>query len=1742
VLRALATPRGNILMVGVGGSGKQSLTRLATFVAGYDYAALAISKGFGVNQLFDAIREQYLIAAFKRPVSFVFTDNEIKQEVFLEYINSFLSNGEIPGLFPADQRDSAINEVRPVGKKDPMFDKVNNPFQETPDFLWKYFINRVRDRLHMVLCFSPVGDKFRGRARKFPALVSSCVINWFFPWPQEALLSVSERVINNFSMDKSTDEDTKKRLKELMAAIHMMMLERSEEYKTRFRREVYSTPKSYLSFIAAYTRVYSLKQKAIDEEAEKITGGLDKLNKAGEDVRNMRTELAAQEVVLGQAKKETEALVKEIEIRTASAEEKRKEVEVVKNKVAADAAVVAQGEAEAKRDLEAAEPALLMAVQALDSITANDFTTLKKLANPPALIKRIFDGVSILLHGGLGPVGAEIVKGKLWITDSWDVSGKGLAGDARTLNVLFDFGTNKKDNINEETCELLLPYLWMEDFTREKAASACGNVAGLCTWVRAMYSYINIAKVVGPKKEKLRVMQNELRVANKKKEIQEEELAKVAAEVEAFNKQFQAENAKKIALEEKADATKKKMESATNLIEALSGERERWNQQRNEFKDILRKLVGDVALACAFISYCGPFNSEFRHQLLYTNFTGKCKSLKIPMTESMNIVKFLADETTVADWQLEGLPADDHSVQNAIMITSSDKWPLMIDPQGQALTWLKRRTDKQEPPDQPAKWVGPNKVVQITDKTFLISLNEQLGNGKPLIIENLTSEIDPMLDPLLEKQYVKQGTKFGIKINDQDMAYDKKFTLYMTTKLPNPTFSPELFAKCLVIDFTVTQGGLEQQLLSQVIGKEKSELNEENARLSEEINTNEKRRKELEDELLLRLSMSEGDLIEDVTLIETLAKTKSTSKEIKEKLEGALETKKRITGACEEYRPVATRGSVLYFLIVEMSAVNPMYQTSLPQFNSIFDGAIDKADRPQLTSKRIQAIIDLCTYMCFQYIVRGLFSSHKLLFVLLMACKIELKAKRLDPAAFDAFLKGQAALATGTDKVGPFKWMKEKSWLNLLVVTEQSPKNFKSLTEVITRNEIAWKTWYEKEALETEPVPDLNEKLEPFDHLLLIRALREDRAMLAATKYVAATLGPRFAEPQQLDMTSVIEETKGTIPVIFLLSQGSDPTTTIEAAAKKLKKKVQSISMGQGQEKPARQMVLHSWNTGDWALLQNCHLGLPFLDQLEEMLRELLADSAALAAVHEESRIWITAEPHNKFPIGLLQMSVKLTNEPPQGIRAGIIRSYSWLSQDHLETFRRYEWRPLLFTQCIIHSIVQERRKFGPMGFCVPYEFNQGDWQASVNFLTAHLTSIGEDTKKGQVSWETIQYMVAEIQYGGRITDNKDRKLFLEIVKHFHPRICEPTFTYAKGNNFRYGIPQSDDYKKHLEFIREEYPDVDPPEVFGMAGNADITYRTRQAQEVLSTILDIQPRGATQTGGQTREEKVLAVTDAFLQQLPSSWNPDKKERLNKEPLSIFCGQEIDRLMVTIKVIRQTCIDLKLAVAGTIIMSPKLSDALDFVGDGRVPPDWAAVSWPSPIAVAIWFGEVKRRYEQLDSWVKNGRPQFYWFNGFFNPQGFLTSVRQEITRTPRQGVTWALDKVETRTEVRAAEYRHGTTEKESDPPEAKGVFIYGLYIDGASWSKANRRLIDAPSGELFRELPIMCVYAGLIGETGEPKGKKGPGKFRCPVYKYPKRTDNFWIFDVDLVSEPLKDGTDPDHYWRMRGVCLLCSID
>ena len=337
--------------------------------------------------------------------------------------------------------------------------------------------------------------------------------------------------------------------------------------------------------------------------------------------------------------------------------------------------------------------------------------------------------------------------------------------------------------------------------------------------------------------------------------------------------------------------------------------------------------------------------------------------------------------------------------------------------------------------------------------------------------------------------------------------------------------------------------------------------------------------KELEDNLLYRLTSTKGSLVEDDSLITVLQVTKQTAKEVTEKLTIAAETEIKINTAREEFRPVANRGSICYFLIVEMSMVNVMYQTSLKQFLGVFDLSMNKAPKNPITAKRIQSIIDTLTLEVWKYTGRGLYEKDKLLYTLLTALKIDLNKANIKPSEFQVLIKGGAALDLNSVEPKSKKWILDMTWLNLVELSKLA--HFSQILRQISNNDKPWKQWFDTDAPEEEPFPEgYSNVLDTFKKLLLIRSFVPDRTLPMAKKYIAESLGLVYAEGIIMNYDTMLAESDKRSPLICFLSMGSDPSDSIMNLAKKNNIPCGAISMGQGQEVHARKLLQQRMSEG----------------------------------------------------------------------------------------------------------------------------------------------------------------------------------------------------------------------------------------------------------------------------------------------------------------------------------------------------------------------------------------------------------------------------------------------------------------------------------------------------------------------------------------------------------------------------------
>lgn len=280
-------------------------------------------------------------------------------------------------------------------------------------------------------------------------------------------------------------------------------------------------------------------------------------------------------------------------------------------------------------------------------------------------------------------------------------------------------------------------------------------------------------------------------------------------------------------------------------------------------------MIGNALVAASFVSYIGPFSSNFRDPLWQDTWIPDIKALNIPFTEGVDPLSILSSPSEQAVWASQGLPADRVSIENAAVVTSTSRYPLLIDPQLQGINWIKGM--------EGAEMV----IIQLTGARWQKKVELAISSGQCLMIESIGEEIDAILDPLLSRQFTKKGKTLSVKMGGEDIEIATGFKMYLQTKLVNPHYKPETAAQCTIVNFIVTEKGLEDQLLAMVVRYEKPELEATKEQLTEQQQQYIIELSQLEADLLSKLVSADSDtILENVELIEQLENTKAKSSEI----------------------------------------------------------------------------------------------------------------------------------------------------------------------------------------------------------------------------------------------------------------------------------------------------------------------------------------------------------------------------------------------------------------------------------------------------------------------------------------------------------------------------------------------------------------------------------------------------------------------------------------------------------------------------------------------------------------------------------------------------------------------------------------------------------------------------------------------------------------------------------------------
>ncbi|KAK2951696.1 putative Dynein axonemal heavy chain 1 [Blattamonas nauphoetae] len=1456
ISRIIRMPRGNALIVGLGGSGRQSLIRLAAHIAGCNFSTVEVTKSYGQQEFRNDLKKSLRIAGEKQtPCVLYISDNQIVKESFLEDMNNLLNTGEIPNIWEPEEIEEIVDHLRDASKQ-------AGKGQGRDDVI-QHFTSLIRSNLHVCLCMSPSGKQFRSRLRQFPSLVNCCTMDWYDPWPAHALLQVSRKNTSNWSIESKYMD----KMAEACVFMHAAVERASDRFFEEMKRHNYTTPTSYLELLNGYEEILREMDESIANRHSKLSEGLKTLEQTNRDVSELQEQLIAIQPQLEQSQKDTAVLMEELSVQQKEVEAKREVVlgeEAVVSKATEESEALAE---DAMNDLNRALPKYTAAIKAVQQLDKSDISEVKSFARPPDLVMFVMQAVCLLFGQ----------------PQTWEAAKKMM--NAEFLGKLADYD---KDSLDDKLkAKLKKTYISSPNFQPEVVESVSKAAKSLCTWVRALYDYSEVAKEVAPKREKVKKSQEQLAEMKQKLADKKAELREVEEKMETLERRYNASVRKKEEIETNIDNTRIKLERAEKLTSGLSDEYTRWTETVKQLEESRSTLLGDALIACGYITYLGPFTAEYR-QMLSEQWRDKLAALGIPVMPAgtFQLENVLGDPIQIRQWNICGLPSDSLSICNAIIATRSRRWCLMIDPQNQANRWVKNM------------WKERNmKITKPHDTTLMRTMENSVRVGIPVLLENAGETFDPALTPIIGKQITKVGPRVTIHIGDQDVDYSEDFMLFITTTLPNPHYTPEISIATTIINFTVTPSGLDEQLLAETVKIERADLEEERDRLIVQAAKDQDEMMKVEDDILALLSSVTGSILDNETVIVALDKSRAISNEIKERAKQTAETTKMINTARDEFLAVSKRGSLLYFVIAEMANADPMYQFSLSFFSSLFTRCIRDCQATKSApldgsqpskaeaEKYVNHVVDTITRTVFANVCRGLFERDKQVFSFLIAVSIARDTGVLSTLEWRFILLGKSALTTSKneqpEQIGMTQpsWIGDQEWKLILALEKieiekngEMKKPFQGLAYSISeRCKDQWEEWAKSNAPEETAIPQpWNSTLNVFQKLLVLRILREERVVFMVRIVVNQFLSSYYSDPPPFDLKETFAASDFRTPVVFILSAGTDPVSLLRnfSAESGNEGKLIVQALGQGQGPIAEKLIEKSKKEGLWVCLQNCHLCTSWMPALDAIVEGL---GATTATIHEDFRLFLTSMPSKAFPVAALQASIKVTNEAPRGLRVNLQRSLTTFEPHFMpENFKQgtemNTWHRMLYGLGLFHAVIQERRKFGALGWNVQYDWTQADLDVSRELLLEYIKPPARFTEEEEfeqsrpaspsmpeIPFAALSYIVCEISYGGRVTDLWDMRTLHALFKTFFtPEFLEPDFLLA--GNEEYSMPSLDCTFGEMVAAAKGLPPNESPSVYGLHPNAAITYQQRETKFVLDTLIKLQTQVVSAPQSSKKEE------------------------------------------------------------------------------------------------------------------------------------------------------------------------------------------------------------------------------------------------------------------------------------------------
>ncbi|AMD19130.1 HBR229Cp [Eremothecium sinecaudum] len=918
--RILKQVQGHAILVGPNHSGKATITRFVAWMNGIKIVRPTIHRNFTIQD-FDEFLKYILLkcGTESQRICVIIDESAILESSFLERMNTLLANSHLPGLFEAEEYEALLSKLsQRVSQLGLLLD--------TEQEIYDWFTSEISRNLHIVFNINDPRNEESVKLITSPALFNRCVINWIGTWSSKSYLHVANEVIQKMPLDMSdykfprnsaiefvSIDSEAPTLRDVVANLLVLF---HEKYHSILNNKE-GSPSAFLNCLKRFQDLYTSKLSELEEKQRFTLVGLEKLKETVIKVKQLNQNLSQKQIELQDKEVQARQTLDKMLVDQNEAERKQEASVEIQKILAVQEKEISERRATIMADLELAEPAIVEAQMGVKNIKKQQFTELRSMQNPPEAVKTTLEAVCVILG---------------YSCKSWKEIQLAIRKDEFVTDIVYyNTETMMTPSIRSE---IENTYLSSSKFTYDivnRASLACGP---LYQWIIAQISYSGILVKVKPLKEELVLVEKEM-LQNKARLIAADEMIReLQADIEQSKISYSHLIRDVEVIKTEMESVKTKVERSVNLIESLTGERERWIKNTDLFNTWNENLIGNCLLSSLYETYCGPHDQSLRYRLL-TLWKESLSDVSITYEPTYTFISEMVDPITRAHWVSCGLPDNELFVENFYITMNSYKYPYIVDPTSTVVETLGR-------------YYKNLIVTSFLDVGFVKQLENALRFGGIILIQD-GEFFDPIISHLVAKEFRKAGGRLAVMVGEHEVDVSPEFHLIVHSKDPNTHVSSFVETRMAVVNFTVNKGSIEAQALQITLEKENPELQKKRSELLK-LNCEYKLRlHSLENKLLSSLNESVGSILENDELIATLEQLKTESLEIETKIKGTNEVILQVEELVNEYYPLGEQSVKIFTILEHISSWHWFYHISINHFMECFGSIFETSTRSGFT-------------------------------------------------------------------------------------------------------------------------------------------------------------------------------------------------------------------------------------------------------------------------------------------------------------------------------------------------------------------------------------------------------------------------------------------------------------------------------------------------------------------------------------------------------------------------------------------------------------------------------------------------------------------------------------------------------------------------------------------------------------------------------------------------------------------------